>query len=787
MPSSTKILNAMDNSDFDPETLKLLRETFRIELEERLQVITEELLRLEKGVENATRQETLNTVFREAHSIKGAARGVGLESIGTIAHSLESMFSNLKQDNAVPSPENTDLCLEALDRMRGAYHAYATGAPVDFDEKAFCSRLQQMAASEKNQQPALPAQPALLPTVKNGEINGVEVDDIVQAHTADVAKNDNPSPAPEKSAGTKGGTDFIRITVDKLERITALSEELQVTKLETEDHFSDMQLLRSGIEQLAKTISSFQSLARHHGNSNLLGEMKNVVERYTNNVMEIKSTAYRLHKAMRSVVNNLNSISSSLQSDTRMLRLVPVSTLLKPALRTARDIARELGKEVDVAITGGEIEIDRVVLESIRDPLNHLLRNAIDHGIETPELRRKANKPEEGKVTLSISSEGNQIFISLEDDGQGVQVEKVKNTALRKNLYTHTELQSMSREDILDIIFHPGFSTKEIITNISGRGYGLDVVRTNLQKIKGSVRIETAEGKVSKFILRFPLTLSTEHGLLVRAGGQIFTIQTASIERALEISRDDVVEVEASHTVLFHGQPIPFRYLAETLEMAIIEPDPKVKWPVVIVSKGRRTVAFLVEEILGDREIVIKQLQPPLYSVRNVAGATMTGSGTIVLALNAGDLVDSALLPGKRSRLFAKDAVAAEKTPPQILVVDDSITSRTLIRSILENNGYVVTTAVNGKEALQILQTKVFGLVVTDIQMPVMDGFELTRHIKELEKTKGTPVVIVSSLASEADKKRGIEVGADAYIVKGQFESKALLSVVKQLVVDPGW
>ncbi|MBF8276637.1 MAG: hybrid sensor histidine kinase/response regulator [Candidatus Brocadiaceae bacterium] len=756
----------MDNSDFDPETLKLLRDTFRSELEERLQVITEELLRLEKGVENATRQETLNTVFREAHSIKGAARGVGLASIGTIAHSLESMFSSLKQENAILSPENIDLCLEALDRMRGAYHAYSAGTSADFDEKAFCGKLQQMASQEKNRLLVLPDKSAQMATLENEEA---------------ISK---PSPIPETPTGTKSGADFIRVTVDKLERITALSEELQVAKLETEDHFTDMQLLRAGVDQLAKTLSSFQSLARHNINASLLDEMKTIVERYSNNVMDIKSTVYRLHKAMRSVVNNLNSISSSLQSDTRMLRLVPVSTLLKPSLRTARDIARELGKKVDVTISGGEIEIDRVVLESIRDPLNHLLRNAIDHGIETPELRRKANKSEVGKVTLSISSEGSQIFICLEDDGQGVLVEKVKSIALRKNLYTNAELQVLSREDVLDIIFHPGFSTKEIITNISGRGYGLDVVRTNLQKIKGSVRIETVEGKGSKFILRFPLTLSTEHGLLVRAGGQIFTIQTASIERAVEIGRDDVVEVEASHTLLFHGQPIPFRYLAETLEMDIIEPDPKEKWPVVIISKGRRVVAFLVEEILGDREIVIKQLQPPLYSVRNVAGATMTGSGTIVLALNAGDLVDSALRPGKRSRLLTKDAAVAEQMPPEILVVDDSITSRTLIRSVLENNGYVVTTAVNGKEALQILQTKAFGLVVTDVQMPVMDGFELTKHIKEQEKIKETPVIIVSSLANEADKKRGVDVGADAYIVKGQFESKTLLSVVKQLVVE---
>lgn len=780
----------MDNSDFDPETLKLLRDTFRSELEERLQVITEELLRLEKGVENTTRQETLNTVFREAHSIKGAARGVGLESVGAIAHSLESMFSSLKQGNAVPSPENIDLCLEALDRMRSAYHAYSAGTSSDFDEKAFCGKLRQMASQEKNRQLVLPEKLAQMAPLENAESIEKTISDYKMEQPVPMATleyegiNSKPAPILETPAGIKSGADVIRVTVDKLERITALSEELQVAKLETEDHFTDMQSLRAGIDQLAKTISSFQSLARRHDNANLLGEIKNIAERYSNNVMDVKSTVYRLHKAMRSVVNNLNSISSSLQSDTRMLRLVPVSTLLKPALRTARDIARELGKKVDVSISGGEIEIDRVVLESIRDPLNHLLRNAIDHGIETPELRRKANKSEDGKVALSIYSEGSQIFICLEDDGQGVLVEKVKSIALRKNLYTHAELQALSREDVLDIIFHPGFSTKEIITDISGRGYGLDVVRTNLQKIKGSVRIETVEGKGSKFILRFPLTLSTEHGLLVRAGGQIFAIQTASIERAVEIVRDDVVEVEASHTLLFHGQPIPFRYLAETLEMDIIEPDPKEKWPVVIVSKGRRAVAFLVEEMLGDREIVIKQLQPPLYSVRNVAGATMTGSGTIVLVLNAGDLVDSALLPGKRSRLLAKDAAVAEKMPPQILVVDDSITSRTLIRSILENNGYAVTTAVNGKEALQILQTKVFSLVVTDVQMPVMDGFELTKHIKEQEKIKETPVIIVSSLASEADKKRGVEVGADAYIVKRQFESKTLLSVVKQLVVE---
>ncbi|MBM4055705.1 MAG: hybrid sensor histidine kinase/response regulator [Planctomycetes bacterium] len=768
----------MDIEQLDPETFKLLCETFSAELAERLQIITEDLLKLEKGLKDDLRRKTLDAVFREAHNIKGAARGVGAELVGTIAHLMESLFSVLMQENIDPVPEDIDLCLEAVDNMRGAMSSFSEGIPAGFDVKEFTNRL-ECAVRKNNTGTALPEKQICIETMAvSGEKEAS--DNVTGVSVSDTCDNGGEQKQENNIAlGTKPDADIIRVAVEKIERITSLSEELLAAKLETEDHLSDMQALRGEVEQLTKTFSHFQSMMRFNGDS----LYKNVIDESMNNIAGIKKIANRLQKGIRSVVNEMNSISSSLQNDTRKLRLVPASTLIKSAVRTVRDVARELGKKADIKITGDDIEMDRVVLEHIRDPLIHLLRNAIDHGIETPGERKIANKPETGKLVLTVSSEGNQIVISLEDDGSGINYEKIKSAALKKKIVNQTKLEGMTREEVLDIIFHPGFSSKEIITNISGRGVGLDVVRTNLQRIKGSVRVETAEGKGTKFILRMPLTLSTDHGVLVCSCGQIFAIQATYVERVIEIRPDEIVDVEASQTVLYEGTPIPLRKLSDILEMKAMEPASQESLPVVIVSKGKRKIAFLVEEVMSDREIVIKQLQPPLIAVRNVAGATMTGNGVIVIVLNASDLVDSAFRSGIHSKILISEDEGKVKKEPQILLVDDSITTRTLVRSILENNGYMVTTAVNGKEAWQMIQARSFDLVVTDIQMPVMDGFELTAHIKGNVKFKDIPVIIISSLASESDKKRGIEVGADAYIVKGQFESKALLDVVKQMII----
>jgi len=472
----------------------------------------------------------------------------------------------------------------------------------------------------------------------------------------------------------------------------------------------------------------------------------------------------------------------SLQSNVRMMRLVPVATLLRPMSRLVRDIARELEKKVHFEISGDEIEIDRVVLDGIHDPFVHLLRNALDHGIESPQQRIAKGKPAEGKLRVSVSSEGSQVVMTVQDDGDGISVERIAASARKKKIVSEAELAAMGRDDILGLIFRPGFTSKEIITNISGRGVGLDVVVANLRKLKGSVQVETDEGKGTRFILRLPITLATDHGVLVRSGGSVFAIPTSAVDRIMDIRPEQILEVEASHAILYNGRTIPLRDMATTLQLEARERINQKMLPVVVIAKGWDSVAFLVDEIIGEREIVVKPFRPPLLAVRNVTGGTLTGSGEVIMVLNPSDLVDSAMHGNLAHMRSPGDEADIEKVP-QVLVVDDSITTRTLEKSILEHAGYKVTVAVDGKQAWDILQTEHdFSLIISDVEMPLMNGFELTELIKQSERLKHLPVIIVTSLAKEADRRRGIEVGADAYIVKGQFETKILLDVVEQLI-----
>ena len=308
------------------------------------------------------------------------------------------------------------------------------------------------------------------------------------------------------------------------------------------------------------------------------------------------------------------------------------------------------------------------------------------------------------------------------------------------------------------------------------------MVVANLRKLKGSVQVETDEGKGTRFILRLPITLATDHGVLVRSGGSVFAIPTSAVDRIMDIRPEQILEVEASHAILYNGRTIPLRDMATTLQLEARERINQKMLPVVVIAKGWDSVAFLVDEIIGEREIVVKPFRPPLLAVRNVTGGTLTGSGEVIMVLNPSDLVDSAMHGNLAHMRSPGDEADIEKVP-QVLVVDDSITTRTLEKSILEHAGYKVTVAVDGKQAWDILQMEHdFSLVISDVEMPLMNGFELTELIKQSELLKHLPVIIVTSLAKEADRRRGIEVGADAYIVKGQFETKILLDVVKQLI-----
>ncbi len=767
--------------DIDPQLLRQLLDTFKVELDDQLQTITDGLLRLEKGPADADRQELLNGIFRAAHNIKGASRGVGVSKVAEIAHHLEDLFSAFKQANNTPAPTVIDLCLETLDQIRAAMAAHSDGRSLDVDLTALYARLHQAMAGDV---PNVTDAPQPLPAQQKAPPASSAAADAADGKDMPAAVDDAPvaEMSDEPARGKSEGQEAIRVTTDKLDRVAALAEELQVAKISVEDQYAAMGRLHTEIEQLTRLWQRGVQLLRHNGAAAMPNDVRQWLTGGADALHRVQASSGQLHKTMRSSNSRIGFISSGLQGDVRMLRLVPAATLLRPLTRSVRDIARDLGKQVDLAISGDDIELDRAVLEGLRDPLMHLLRNAIDHGLETPDERAALGKPETGTIEIEVYSAGGQICLEIKDDGKGIDAEKIVAVAIKKRLVKAEDVEAMDERTRLNLIFRPGFSSKDIITDVSGRGVGLDVVAANLRELKGIVDLSTEVGTGTTFTLTVPLTLSTERGLMVRAGGQSFVIPSIAVERIVETERKDILDVTASQAILLDGRPLPLRDLAMTLELeqpVSLEAD---RLPVVIVSKGWQAVALLVDEVEGEREIVIKRLQPPLAAVRNVNGATLTGGGDIVMVLNAGDLVESAL---SRGALVQRDSIATSVEPieaQRILVVDDSITTRTLERNILEARGYAVEVATDGKEAWKILEQRRFDLVVTDIEMPEMNGFELTERIKTSDRLTGLPVVIVSSLSKEAEKKRGIEVGADAYIVKGQFETAVLLDVVQQLI-----
>jgi len=754
--------------DLDPKLFQQLVDAFKVELEEQLQIITDGLLQLEKKRQGAeVRRQTLDNVFRAAHNIKGAAKGVGVEAVSTISHALESLLSALRQTGRKPSPQHVDLSLEAVDQMRTAMRAFVDGEGDASQPGNLLGRLEQASTTITDTKP--PMEP--------------------ESRTSKPPpKTDDNTDTPPKETARKGGGgavvvgEVVRVATEKLERVGALAEELQVAKIEMEDHFTGIQQLRNETDQLAQLWRQSFHHVKRAGMDALPVEIRRLLTNSMDGINELNVAVRHMYTHMRGTTTQLGYVSTALQDDVRKLRMVPATTVLQPLARTVRDIARQYGKEVSLEITGDELELDRLVLEGIRDPLLHLARNAIDHGIEDAGVRAQRGKPAEGTMRIKLQAEGGQAVIQVEDDGAGMDPQVIAAAAVKKGLVSSSDVEGMGRQELLELIFRPGFSTKEIITDLSGRGVGLDVVLTNLKMLKGNLSIDTEPGQGTTFTLRLPFTLAAEHGLLVRCGGKLLAIPVTSLERIMEVTPQEVVNVEGSQALRINEQPVLLRELATVLEMPATEPLFPDKLFVVVVSKGWRTIALIVDEIVGEREIVIKPLKPPLMAVRNVAGATLTGTGEVIMVLNPSDLVESALHASAHLRLPVLSVTKAKAKAKQILVVDDSITTRTLERNILEAHGYTVTVAVDGKEAWDVLQTKEFDLLVTDIEMPVMDGFELTQQVKQNEKFKGLPVIIVTSRATDADKQRGIDVGADAYIVKSHFETKALLDVVKQLI-----
>lgn len=434
---------------------------------------------------------------------------------------------------------------------------------------------------------------------------------------------------------------------------------------------------------------------------------------------------------------------------------------------------------------GGEVEIDRRILEEMKDPLIHVLRNCIDHGIEAPAARAEKRKPPHGTITLEISQkDGGKVELLVADDGAGIDTAKVKAAARKLEMVSEEDAEQLGEQEALALVFRSGVSTSPIITDVSGRGLGLAIVREKVERLGGAIAIESHPGAGTRFRIVLPLTLATLRGVLVRAGEQLFVIPATHVERVARVAETDIRTVENRETIALGGRAVSLVGLSDVLELprkgaAGESPDHA---QALVLGLGPERIAFRVDEVLGEQEVLVKTLGPQLVRVRNVAGACTLGTGQVVPVLNVPDLMKSAV---KRAAAPLAPAAAQERAAAQqraILVVEDSITSRALLKGILESAGYRVATAVDGIDAYTALKTATFDLVVSDVEMPRMDGFDLTAKIRADKNLSELPVVLVTALESREHRERGIDVGANAYIVKSSFDQSNLLEVVRRLI-----
>ncbi|MDQ1238053.1 MAG: two-component system, chemotaxis family, sensor kinase CheA, partial [Thermodesulfobacteriota bacterium] len=467
------------------------------------------------------------------------------------------------------------------------------------------------------------------------------------------------------------------------------------------------------------------------------------------------------------------------------LLMLPFATVLEPFPKLVRDISRDQGKEVTLILEGQDVEIDRRILEEMKDPLIHLVRNSLDHGIERPDVRARHGKPANANLKIQISQQSsNRIEIVVSDDGAGIDVEKVKKTSVARRILTEKESQSLTDDEALSLIFRSEVSTSDIITDLSGRGLGLAIVQEKVDKLGGHVLVQSTPMVGTSFLISLPLTLATFRGILAECGEHLFVIPTSNVQRVVRIKTETIRKVENRETIVLNGRVLLFVWLTDVLEISREQSDRNEKelLSAVILSAGQRSVAFGLDRIVSEQEVIVKGLGKQLARVRNIAGATVLSSGEVVPILNVSDLVKSALTKSKSSSRAVLKVQETTKKSSRVLIAEDSITSRTLLKNILESAGYEVQAVVDGSEAWNALRTQSFDILVSDVQMPKLDGFELTGKIRSDKKLAELPVVLVTSLESVEDREKGIDAGASAYIVKSSFDQSNLLDVVSRLL-----
>jgi len=885
----------------EEELLKKLRAAFKMEASERLASISSSMLNLEKSFEmGQDNKEILDIIFREAHSLKGAARAVNYSDIETICQALEDVFSSLKRHDISFSSEMFDIfhsCLElielllsqsdknhaaeindmykVLERIRlgvddpaqntslqikkqqenhketsqssinahstKQVHSTAKNESMDSSKINSCnekhkqnqnttktdvsdtkkstdtqdskkittgetdskkeSKSQSYMDSEKHEKSHSPSQSVSMSEVNSAK-PALKPPEIKKETKSQPPQKTSPEPALEKKkAALKtdqyGFEESVRISTKKLDSLLLKVEELVSLKLASGQHLKNLKETLLAFDtwkkRWAHSESTFRWIRRKTRTDQNLSEQRDLehlkkletfLEWNQKHVCFLEQRIKQMTDVSEKDQRSLSIMIDDVLDDMKKMTMLPFSSLSQIFPKMIRDLCRQQSKTVDFQIIGNSVEIDRRILEELKDPLVHLLRNAVDHGIETTDERKALQKPHRALLNLSISQTlGNKVEIVVEDDGKGIDLDRVRREAIKRGMITEKDADRLTEKENLSLIFRSELSTSPIITQISGRGLGLAIVQERIQKLGGTLTVESEFGKKTIFRMLVPITLATSRGILVQINDKLFVVPVTYVKRVLRVEMESVKTVENKATITLEGEVLSFVSLADLLEMPIPEPtEKKLHLTVVVLEVTGKHIACQVDEVLGEQEVLVKSLGKQLSRVRNIAGATILGSGKVVPMLNVHDLIKSSGQMTLRQPIVTEDDDIKITQGKSILVAEDSITSRMLIQNILESADYEVTTAVDGLDAYTTFKSGDFDLVVSDVEMPKMNGFELTQKIREDKQGSETPVVLVTSLQSSEDRKRGIDAGANAYIIKSNFDQSNLLEVIARLI-----
>ena len=759
-------------------------ELFRLEAESQTAILSAGVLAVEEFERSP---ETIESMMRAAHSLKGAARIVGLDPAVRVAHAMEDCFVAAGKGTFRVRPEHVDLLLASIDFLSSIAKADDAISPKSDWPRTADALVAELGALLTA--PASQATPPVAPPAANTEpaateeIAAPEPPARQPAAPEEASASHAPAPAASAARAVEQADRVVRVSADSLTRLVGLAGESLVETRQLRPFVDSLLTLRAAQVDLCDTIAATEERFKSDDASvpaPLLGLLARVRERADACLASLMKQV----EDFESFARRNEDLSGRLHHEVIVSRMRPLADGIRGFPRLVRDVARTLGKQVRWEVRGEQTGVDRDILDKLESPLSHLVRNALDHGLEPTAEREAAGKPPVGTIRLEARHRAGMLHITLTDDGRGIDVERLRAKAVSRGLVARQVADQLTELELLEFLFLPGFSTKEEVTEISGRGVGLDVVQSMVKAVGGTVRVATQPGRQTVFTLQLPITMSVIRALLVEIGGEPYAFPLTRIDNILFCAHADVRTVEGRQYFERDGVSIGLVVAPQILELGS-QTAPADPMPVVVISDRGQQFGMIVDAFLGERDLEVRPLDRRLGKVPNINSASLLENGNPVLIVDVEDLVrsiDNVLMGRRLTRVEFEKMAEQARQRKRILVVDDSITVRELERQLLQSRGYAVDVAVDGMDGWNAIRGAHYDLVVTDVDMPRMDGIGLVSLIKNDPARKDIPVVIVSYKDREEDRLRGLDAGANRYLTKSSFHDETFVHTITDLI-----